>query len=562
MSIDPAKLRSKNNWGTASVATETRRGLLLGMGYTDEEIERPLVAVVNSWNEYNPGHVHLKEIAERVKQGVREAGGLPIELMTTGICDGMVLKDPKYIEIPSRNLIADQVELSVDGNFFDGMVLLSTCDSVVPGHLMGAARLDIPAVMVTGGYMPHLYHKGCDVNHMSGLNKIGAAASGKMPLDEMRSLIGNCFGSCGACDAMTTANSMCVAAEAMGMSMPGYSSCSAVSPEIRRIAFRAGKQIMYLIEHGITARQIMSRAAIRNAMRVDIAMAGSINLLQHIPAIACEAGYGDENWWRNFDRFSNEIPLLCDTAPGGPYAMDQVDRAGGMAALMKELMPKMEGDCITVTGKTIAENVKDFEVWDHEVIRSLDDPVSQEPGMGVLFGNISLQGSFVKIAAVPKQLMHFKGKAVVFDDLQSAIEGLRSGKVYPGCAAVLRYMGLRGRFGTTAFPFQEELKGMTELYESCAIITDGRYSGATSGLSVGYVTPEASDGGVLALIKDGDEIEIDVPSRTMNVLVSDDELAARRAEWHWEFPKNDYPRYLNLFVKNIGGASEGSIWHV
>ncbi len=553
------KLNSKWKWG---VASETRRGLLLGMGYTEEELDRPFVAVVNSWNEYNPGHVHLKEIAERVKQGIREAGGFPLEVMTTGICDGVVLIDPKYIELPSRNSIADQVEITVAGNFFDGMVLLSTCDSIVPGHLMGCARLDIPAIMVTGGYMPHRMHKGKDVNHMSGLNRVGMAESGEMPMDEFEDLMGNCFGVCGACDAMTTANSMCIVSEAMGMSMPGNASLCATSPKLRQLAYRAGKQIMYLINNGITARRIMTREAVKNAIKVDIAMAGSVNLLQHIPAIANEAGYDDIDWWQYFDEISNDIPLLCDTAPGGPYAMAEVDAAGGMTALMRELLPKLNGDCLTVTGKTLKENLAAFPVYDHEVIRSLDNPVSREPGMGVLYGNISPEGSFVKIAGVPKQLMTFKGPAVCFDSLEEAIDGLRAGKIKPGDACVLRYMGLKGRFGTTAFTFQEELKGHADLFNSCAIITDGRYSGATSGLSVGYVTPEASVGGVLALIRDGDEIAISIPDRKMDLLVPEEEIARRRAGFHWEFPMDKYPRYLNMFVQTIGSPSRGSIWDI
>ena len=554
-----SNMKSKWKWG---VASETRRGLLLGMGYTEEELEKPYVAIVNSWNEYNPGHVHLKEIAERVKHGVREAGGLPIEVMTTGICDGMVLIDPKYIELPSRNSIADQVELTVAGNFFDGMVLLSTCDSIVPGHLMGAARIDIPTIIVTGGYMPHLMHKGKDVNHMSGLNSIGTAEAGRMPIGELKDLIGNCFGLCGACDAMTTANSMCIGAEAMGLSMPGNSSCSAVSPRLRQIAYRAGKQIMYLINNNITMRQIMTREAVKNAVMVDMAMAGSVNLIQHIPAIANEAGYEDIQWWRYFDQASTNIPLLCDTAPGGPYAMAEVDMAGGMAALMKELLPKLYGDCLTVTGKTLKENLDQFEVYNHEIIRSLDNPVSHEPGIGVICGNISPEGSFVKIAGVPKQLMRHKGKAICFDSLDDAIEGLRMGKIKEGDVCILRYLGLKGRFGTTAFTFQEELKGHQELYNSCAIITDGRYSGATSGLSIGYVTPEASVGGVIALIRDGDEIEIDIPKRIMNLLVSNEEIEQRRKNFHWEFPANNYPRYLNMFVKTIGSPAKGSIWEI
>ena len=551
-------LKSQWKWG---VASETRKGLILGMGYTEEELNRPLIAVVNSWNEYNPGHIHLKELAERVKQGIREAGGLPFEVMTTAICDGMVLIDPKYIEVPSRNSIADQVELTVEGNFFDGMVLMSTCDSIVPGHLMGAARLDIPTIMVTGGYMPHTFFRGKEVYHMDGQHMTGAAESGEVDMEYYNDMMRSCYGTCGACDAMTTANSMCTIAEAMGMTMPGNSSCSAVSPAIRRIAYEAGKQIMYLVEHNITARQIITPESIRNAIKMDMAMAGSSNLTLHIPAIANEAGY-DEPWWKYFDEAGQEIPLLIHAAPSGPHTMTDIDRAGGMAALLHELMPKLNGKCLSVCGKTMEEAYKNYEIYDTNVIHKLDSPVSNEPGLGVLYGTLAPEGCFVKIAGVPANLMTFKGKAVVFDSLEDSIEGLRNGKIQPGDAAILRFMGLKGRFGTTAFTFQEELKGHADLYNSCAIITDGRYSGGTSGLSIGYVAPEASLGGPLGVVKDGDMIEIDVEKRRIDLLISEEEMKERQANFHWEFPKGKYHRYLNMFVKNIGSSAKGSIWDV
>ena len=311
-------------------ASECRRGLMLGMGYTEEELNRPLIAVVNSWNEYNPGHVHLNQLAERVKQGIREAGGLPLEVGTTAICDGMVLKDPKYIEIPSRNLIADQVELTVDGNFFDGMVLLSTCDSIVPGHLMGCARLDIPAIVVTGGYMPLGTFRGKEVVHIRAQDKVGAMAEGKIDPDLYNGLIQHSWGICGGCTSMTTANSMCMMAEAMGMTLPGNSSMSAVSSEIRNLSYRAGLRIMEMVRQGITARQIITPESIRNAIAVDMAVAGSSNLILHLPAIAHEAGY-DEPWWKVFDEMSNTVPLLSHLMPGGEYSVKDFDLAGTLS---------------------------------------------------------------------------------------------------------------------------------------------------------------------------------------------------------------------------------------
>lgn len=548
------KLRSQWEFGQAS---ECRRGLMCGMGYSAEEQNRPRIAVVNSWNEYNPGHVHLKQLAERVKAGIRDAGGLPLEVMTTGICDGMVLKNPKYIEVPSRNSIADQVEMTVDGNFFDGMVLLSTCDSIVPGHLMGAARIDIPAIMVTGGYMPHGVCRGQEVIHIHAQDKVGAMEAGRIDPELYNDLIEHSWGTCGGCTSMTTANSMCMVAEALGMSLPGNSSVAATSSELYLIAYQAGKRIMDMVEKGITARKIITPKSIRNAIKMDMAMAASANLILHIPAIANEAGY-DEPWWKYFDEASNDIPLLAHIVPSGPkYSVHDFCLAGGMPALLKELLPKLDGDVLTVTGKTLAENVKNAKVYNPDVIHSLDNPVMKMPGIGVLYGSLAPEGSIIKIAAVPDHLMTYKGPARVFDEEDDALKALKNGEIKPGDACVLRFLGLKGRFGTTAFMFQEMLKGRKELFDSCAIISDGRFSGGSSGLSVGYVSPEAALMGPLGLVKDGDIITIDIPNRRIDV---DADLEARKKDFNWKYDESKYPRYLNTFVKNVGSMAHGGIW--
>lgn len=546
----------KSQW-EFSQASECRRGLMCGMGYSEEEQKRPRIAVVNSWNEYNPGHVHLKELAERVKAGVRDAGGLPLEVMTTAICDGMVEKDPKYIEVPSRNAIADQVEITVGGNFFDGMVLLSTCDSIVPGHLMAAARLDIPAIMVTGGYMPHGVCRGREVIHIHAQDKVGAREAGRIDPAEYDDLIVHSWGSCGGCTSMTTANSMCLVAEALGMSLPGNSSVAATSSEIRLIAYEAGRRILGLVREGVTARQVITPASVRNAIKMDMAVAASSNLILHIPAIAHEAGY-DEPWWKCFDEASHEIPLLAHLVPNGPrYSLHDFCLAGGTPALLKELLPKLDGDCLTVTGRTLAENVKDARVWRRDVIHALDNPVMRLPGIGVLYGNLAPEGAIVKIAAVPPNLLTFRGPARVFDELDAALDALKAGKIRPGDACVLRFLGLKGRFGTTAFTFQEMLKGRDELFRSCAVVTDGRFSGGSSGLSVGYVSPEAALMGPLGLVRDGDEIAIDIPQRTISVAA---DLDARKKDFAWTFDGSKYPRFLNLFVRNVGSMAHGGIW--
>lgn len=551
-----SELRSQWEFGEAE---ECRRGLMCGMGYTEEELRRPLIAVVNSWNEYNPGHVHLNALAERVKQGVREAGGLPLEVMTTAICDGMVLKDPKYIEIPSRNSIADQVEITVEGNFFDGMVMLSSCDSIVPGHLMAAARLDIPTIVVTGGYMPLGQCRGKEVLHIHAQDKVGTVKEGRMDWDEYNELIEKSWGTCGACTSMTTANSMCMIAEGLGMTLPGNSTMSAVSSELRNLAFRAGKQIVELVAKKITARKIMTVDAIKNAIKLDMAVAASSNLILHIPAIAHEAGY-DLPWWKYFDEASGEIPLLSHLAPSGPYSLKDLDLAGGMRALLKNLLPKLNGDALTVTGKTLRENVESAVCYNADVIHTLDAPVMKEPGIGVLYGSLAPEGSIIKIAAVPVQLMTFRGRARVFNSLEEGLAALRSGNIHPGDACVLRFLGLKARFGTTAFTFQEELKGREELFNSCAVITDGRFSGGSSGLSIGYVSPEAALGSPLAIVEEGDEISIDIPNRRMDLLVDEKTVQSRLEKFHWNFPKGVYPRYLEFFAKNVSSMAKGGIW--
>jgi len=554
--IEYKDMRSNWEFGEAS---ECRKGLMCGMGYTLEEQKRPLIGGVNSSNEYNPGHVHLDKLAERVKQGIREAGGMPVEVMTTAVCDGMVMKDPRYIEVPSRNCIADQVELTSESNMFDGMVMLSTCDSIVPGHLMAAARVNIPTILVTGGYMPLGHCRGQEVLHIHAQDKVGTARAGAIDMDLYNELIENSWGTCGACTSMTTANSMCMVSEALGMSLPNNATMDATGSQLYKLAYEAGKQIMYLVENDIKARDVMTVEAIKNAIKMDMAVAGSSNLILHIPAIANEAGY-DLPWWKYFDEASNEIPLLTHLAPGGPYSLKDLDMAGGMRALLKELMPKLNGNCLTVTGRTLEENCRMAPKYNGEVIRTLENPVSKEPGLGVLYGNLAPEGSILKIAAVPSELQTFRGPARIFDSLEEGLEALRTGKVNPGDACVLRFLGLKARFGTTAFTFQEELKGDPELYKSCAVITDGRFSGGTSGLSVGYVSPEAALGGPLGLIKEGDMISIDVAKRTINVELSEEELSHRKESFHWEFPAEKYPRFLRLFLKNVGSMAKGGIW--
>ncbi len=547
--------RSSTPYG---VACECRRGLVRGLGYTEEEFDRPIIAVVNSWNEYNPGHVHLRSLAERVKQGIREAGGLPFEMMTTGICDGMVLKNPRYIELPSRNGIADEVELVVESNMFDGMVMLSTCDSIVPGHLMAAARLDIPTILVTGGYMPMPFLDGKSANYIELTDHVGQVMRGCYSRAAAEREVERMYTPCGACGVMTTANSMCLAAEALGMTMPGNGCMSAVSSELLQTAYLAGKQIMKLLADGITARKIITPKAVDNAIAMTMAMAGSTNLFMHLPAIANEAGLHDR-WWAHFDRASREVPQIVGASPSGRWHLQDIDRAGGSRAVLKSLMPKLNGNALTVTGKTLAENCADAQIYDPEVIRSLDNPVSQEGALYVLYGTLAPDGAMIKAAAVEDSMRKFAGPARCFDSLRQALDALNADQIRKGDVCILRYLGPKGAFGTTSYQFQKELKGRG-LAHDVAIVTDGRFSGGSSGLSIGYLSPEAALGSPLALVQDGDRISIDLDQRKIDLEVPSAELEERRKNWSWKFDPAGVPPFLRLFVKNVGSLANGAIW--
>ncbi|MDD3154702.1 MAG: dihydroxy-acid dehydratase [Victivallaceae bacterium] len=550
-----ADRRSHSPYG---VGRECRRGLVRGMGYTEEEFRRPIVAVVNSWNEYNPGHVHLRTLSERVKQGIREAGGMPFEMMTTGICDGMVLKNPAYIELPSRNSIADEVELIVQSNMFDAMVLLSTCDSIVPGHLMAAARLDIPTIMVTGGYMSMPFYNGKSANYIELTDNVGKVMQGDYPRETAEKEVENMYCPCGACGVMTTANSMCIAAEAMGMTMPGNGTMPATGSELLQCAYRAGRAVMELYRKQITARKILTCAAIDNAIAVTMAMAGSTNLFMHLPAIAAEAGLPDRIW-EHFDRASREIAQIVAASPSGPWHLQEIDRAGGSRAIMRRLLPKLHTDALTVNGETIGHNYQDALIWEEEIIRPLDNPVSREGALYVLYGSLAPDGAMIKAAACEKAMRRFSGPAKCFDTLADALAALNRNAIQKGDVAVLRYLGPKGAFGTTAYVFQKELKGRG-LAHDVAIVTDGRFSGGSSGLAVGYLSPEAALGGPLALVVDGDTIRIDLDARTIDLLVDNAVLQERKSKWVWHCDDRDTPPFLRLFRRNAGSLARGATW--
>ena len=551
------KQRSKWKFGVASVK---RDGILYGLGYTKEELQRPYIAVVNSWNEYNPGHVHLREIAERVKQGIRDAGGLPFEVTTTGLCDGMVLADPRYIELPSRNLIADEVELNVEANMFDGMVLLSTCDSIVPGHLMACARLDIPAVVVTGGYMPHCFWRGEEIGLVKVSSSVGKVMEGTMPREDFDDMMECAHMGCGACGSMTTASSMCFIAEALGMTVPGNASINATDKRLGGMGYEAGQQVMRMFNEGITARQIITEKAIENAIIVDTAVAGSTNLLLHIPAIAHEAGL-DRDWWAFFDECSHKIPLITHLQPSGPYYLKDFDQAGGMKGLLGRLLPLLHQDCMTINGKTLQENYEGAPVYNNDCIRPLDNPVSDDGGISVLHGNIAPDGCVVKQSAVAPEMMQHEGPARVFNSEEEAIASIYAGNIKAGDVVVIRYEGPKGG------PGMREMLNPTSaicgmgLGESVALITDGRFSGATRGAAIGHVSPEAAAGGNIALVEEGDIISIDITNCKITLNVTDEVLAARRAKWTAPAPKVT-TGYAARYAKLVTSADKGAVLEV
>lgn len=469
-----------------------------------------------------------------------------------------MLKDPRYIELPSRNLIADEVELNVEANMFDGMMLLSTCDSIVPGHLMACARLNIPAVVVTGGYMPHCFYRGEEIGLVKVSSSVGKVMKGKLPKDEFQDMMECAHMGCGACGSMTTASSMCFIAEALGMTVPGNASINATDKRLGGMGYEGGRLVMKMLREGITACDIITEKAIENAITVDTAVAGSTNLLLHIPAIAHEAGL-DRDWWSFFDECSHRIPLLTHLQPSGPYYLKDFDQAGGMKGLLGRMLPLLHSGCMTVNGKTLKENYEGSPVYNDDCIRKLDNPVSAEGGIAVLYGNIAPDGAILKTAAVPENLMEFRGKAKIFHEVDDAIAALRAGKILPGDAVVIRYLGPKGRFGTSAFTFQKEVAGMT-LADKVAIITDGRFSGGTTGLSIGYLAPEAAIKGPLAAVEEGDEIYVNVKDRVIRMEVSDEAIADRLSKVDWKLEESKFKPFLRMFTRNVTSTAKGATW--
>ncbi len=535
------------------------RSLFKASGLTDEEISRPLIGVVSSKNEIIPGHIHLDKIAEAVKAGVRIAGGTPLEFPAIGVCDGIAMghQGMKY-SLASRELIADSVESMTIAHGLDALVLIPNCDKIVPGMLIAAARLNIPAIIVSGGPMLSMNFDGKFRDLNTAFEAVGAFKAGTIDEQKLCELEDAACPSCGSCSGMFTANSMNCLCEVLGMALPGNGTIPAVYSERIRLAKQAGMKIMELLEKNIRPRDIITPDSLYNALRVDMALGCSTNSMLHLPAIAYEAKAPISLDLAN--DISDQTPNLCHLAPAGDHHVQDLYAAGGVQALMNELSKKnlLKLDTITVTGKTLGENIANCPVKDYEVIRPIDNPYSQTGGIAVLKGNLALDGSVVKRSAVAKEMLQHQGPAKVFDSEDEAIDAIYKGKIVAGDVVVIRYEGPKGGPGMREMLSPTSAICGMGLDKDVALITDGRFSGATRGAAIGHVSPEAVEGGPIAFVKDGDIIEIDIEKGILNVNISDEEMAKRKEGWTPNEPKIK-TGYLRRYSKLVSSAMQGAV---
>ena len=542
------------------------RSLFYAMGYTDEELGRPFVGVCCAKNEIIPGHFELDRIAEAVKAGVRMAGGTPMEFPAIGVCDGIAMghEGMKY-SLVTRELIADSIECVAKAHRFDALVLIPNCDKVVPGMLMAAARLNLPTVIVSGGpMMPgHVANssnpyaaRGLSLSDM--FEAVGAVAAGKIDEAQLKELEERACPGCGACSGMFTANSMNCLTEVLGLGLPGNGTIPAVTGRRIALAKKAGMQVMEMFDRGITARSMMTADSFRNALTADMALGCSSNTVLHVPAIAHEAGVAIDLHMIN--EISEVTPNLCHLAPAGHTFMNELDDAGGVEAVLAELAKKqlIKTDLITVTGKTIAENIKNAVNRNPSVIRPIENPFSSNGGIAVLFGNLAPDGTVVKRSACAKELMKHTGPARVFDDEKDAMAAVQKREIKPGDVVVIRYEGPKGGPGMREMLAVTAALAGQDLDKDVALITDGRFSGATRGASFGHCSPEAAVGGPIALVHEGDKITFDINAYTIKLEVSDEELQKRKAAWKAPSPKAT-EGYLVRYAKLVSSADKGAI---
>ena len=534
------------------------RSLYNALGYTKEELDKPLIAVVSSYNEIVPGHMNLDKITEAVKLGIAMAGGTPVMFPAIAVCDGIAMGHVgmKY-SLVTRDLIADSTECMMEAHRFDGMVCIPNCDKNVPGLLMAAARVNVPTIFVSGGPMLAGHVDGHKTSLSSLFEAVGAEAAGKITEEKLYEYECKACPTCGSCSGMYTANSMNCLTEAIGMGLGGNGTIPAVYSERIRLAKHAGMKIMELVKKDIKPRDIMTKEAFLNALTVDMALGCSTNSMLHLPAIAHECGIELDLSIAN--EMSARTPNLCHLAPAGPTYMEDLDEAGGVYAVMKELTKKnlLYTDLITCTGKTVAENIETAVNTNPEVIRTIDNPYSEVGGIAVLKGNIAPDTCVVKRSAVVPEMLVHSGPARVFDCEEDAIDAIKGGKIVAGDVVVIRYEGPKGGPGMREMLNPTSAIAGMGLGSSVALITDGRFSGASRGASIGHVSPEAAVGGPIALVEEGDIIDIDIPANTINVRVSDEELASRKAKWTPKDPgelKGYLKRYRSLVTSGNRGA--------
>ncbi len=539
------------------------RSLFKAIGYTDEEIKRPLIGIANSANQIIPGHSHLDLLVEAIKAGIYMAGGTPIEFGTIGICDGIAMNHQgmKYV-LGSRELIADSIEVMTIAHAFDALVLVPNCDKIVPGMLMAAARLDIPSIVMSGGPMlagdaPGKEDKKIDL--ITVFECVGAVRSGKMTEAELAEYEDAACPTCGSCAGMFTANSMNCLSEAIGMALPGNGTIPAVMSARLRLAKRAGMQIVDLFDKQITPRQIMTERSFKNALTVDMALGCSTNTALHLPAIAHEAQV--EIDLDLINRISEKTPHLCSMSPGGRHHLENLNRAGGIGGVIKELSEAglMFDGCLTVTGKTVAENAKNFKVLDRDVIRPIDNPYHAQGGLAALFGNLAPEGCIVKQSAVLPEMLHHEGPARVFDSEEAVSQAIMDGRINAGDVLVVRYEGPMGGPGMQEMLTPTAAIAGMGLDASVALITDGRFSGGSRGASIGHISPEAMQGGPIAIVEEGDLIEIDIPAKKISLNVPDEEIKARLAKWTPPEPKITHG-YMSRYARLVSSGSKGAVF--
>ncbi len=535
------------------------RSLLKATGLTDEEIRRPIIGIANSFNEIIPGHTHLRLIAEAVKAGVRMAGGTPVEFGTIGVCDGIAMghEGMKY-SLVSREIIADSIEIMAKAHAFDGIVLIPNCDKIVPGMLMAAGRLNIPAIVVSGGPMLAGRHNGENIDLNTVFEGVGGYAAGRIDEAELATIEETACPGCGSCSGMFTANSMNCLTEVLGMGLPGNGTIPAVSNRRIHLAKRAGAQIIALVEKDIKPRDIMTEAAFRNALTVDMSLGCSTNTVLHLPAIANEVGIKLDLDMIN--SISKSTPHLCSLRPAGPNHVQDLDEAGGIPAVMKELAKGglLDLDTLTVTGKRLGELLKSARDRSTDVIRPFENPHHKDGGIAILKGNLAPDGAVVKKIAVAEEMLRHTGPARVFDSEEEAIKDILGGKIKKGDVIVIRYEGPKGGPGMREMLSPTSAVVGMGLDKDVALITDGRFSGATRGAAIGHVSPEAAEGGPIGLIMDGDIISIDIPNNSLNVMISDEEMERRKGMGLIR-EKRDIPGYLGRYAAMVTSANTGAV---